>query len=712
VNYLKRLLKYTLPQWPKLIIIVFSLLVIAITFSASFLTLIPLLKVMMGQEGLHGWADRKLTEQRYDVRFYMPDITDLSSKEENYSLFLQLTKVNKKGVFGKAGLKPGDKIFNVTYKGKATDSATALDMLKELSHIPEDVLFTLKYSVTDPQTGEDSFHTTEIKANAPPSYASMIYSIARFIPEDNSANSKREAMKVVMAIVALLTVVRCVARFVQSYLCEKVVNVSLNNIRADVFRHLVNMPLGHFSREGSSDTVSRFLNDTNQAGSGIKIVFDKALREPLKGLVSLVMACMLNWQVVVFFALGAPFFGYTMGKLGKSIKKATRRSLMSWGQMLGKLTEAVTGLRAVKVYNMQGKVAVDFATVNNKLLKEQNKIARANALASPLLELIGLVSGIVGFMFMLNWVLKGNMETTTFFALLTLLGTSAESFRKASNVWNGLQQANAASERIFTLLDSELEPDGSKSKALPGFNDSIEFRNVVFRYPGNREDTLRGTNLTVKKGQNVAIVGSNGSGKTTLMNLLPRFYDPDSGEILIDGINIKDVSLTSLRSIIAIVSQRVITFNDSVANNIGFSKNNATMDEVIAAAKMAFAHEFIEKLPNGYDTMIGEEGAGLSGGQLQRIVIARAILKDPQILIFDEATSQVDSESESKIHKALEELTSTRTSFVIAHRFSTIVNSDVIAVMHNGEIVATGKHAELINSCIIYKNLYETQLLQ
>jgi subfamily B ATP-binding cassette protein MsbA len=192
------------------------------------------------------------------------------------------------------------------------------------------------------------------------------------------------------------------------------------------------------------------------------------------------------------------------------------------------------------------------------------------------------------------------------------------------------------------------------------------------------------------------------------MNLLPRFYDPDSGEILIDGINIKDVSLTSLRSIIAIVSQRVITFNDSVANNIGFSKNNATMDEVIAAAKMAFAHEFIEKLPNGYDTMIGEEGAGLSGGQLQRIVIARAILKDPQILIFDEATSQV----ESKIHKALEELTSTRTSFVIAHRFSTIVNSDVIAVMHNGEIVATGKHAELINSCIIYKNLYETQLLQ
>jgi len=234
----------------------------------------------------------------------------------------------------------------------------------------------------------------------------------------------------------------------------------------------------------------------------------------------------------------------------------------------------------------------------------------------------------------------------------------------------------------------------------------------VFRYPNAEKTVLNGVSLKVKAGDNVAIVGANGSGKTTLANLIPRFYDPDSGRILIDGVDTRQASFFSLRNQISMVTQNVITFNDTIAANIGYGDPNATIEDIIAAAKRSFAHEFIELLPNGYDTMIGEKGTGLSGGQLQRIVIARAILKNPTILIFDEATSQVDADSEAKIHKAIEEIMKDRTSFIIAHRFSTVVSADVIVVMDDGQIIAQGTHEELIQNCTLYQNLYETQLVR
>ena len=708
----KKLLKYVWPQWQRVTVMLICVVLIAITFSASFLTVIPLLKVMMGQEGLHGWANRQICNHRFGVDFYVPDNTELTDPASSYSYYLLLDKAKDSKLGYESGLRKTDKILSVsdTPISDESPSLTSGQMLAKLAYLDKKQTVYIKYSRMN-ESGSDDFFTTTLTTKDYPFYMGMVKSLMRHVSTENTVASKSESMRVVMFLVAIMTVIRCTCRFIQGYLSQKMVNISLANLRKDVFAHLVEMPIGFFSREGSSDTVSKFLQDTNTAGNGLRIVFDKAIREPANGIACLIFAFALNWQIVLVFICGIPFLGFAIGKLGKSMKKATRKSLVNWGLMLGKLEESISGLRAVKVYNQQERECKSFATINDKLLREQNKIARVTALTSPLLEVLGLFAGIIGFLMALQWVLEGNMDETKFFALLMLLGTSAESFRKTSNLWNKLQESNAASERIFSVLDNELESRPEHPKQIGPITSGIEFKDIHFRYPGAKEDTLKGVALNVLKGQNIAIVGSNGSGKTTLLNLLPRFYDPYEGDILIDGISTREMCLDDLRRKIAIVSQNVITFSDTVANNIAYSKPNATREEIIEAAKHSFSHEFIEAMPQGYDTMIGENGAGLSGGQLQRIVIARAILKNPEILIFDEAMSQVDSESESKINKALEELTSHRTSFVIAHRFSTVINSDIIAVMENGKIVKTGKHAELLQTCQTYKNLYETQLL-
>jgi subfamily B ATP-binding cassette protein MsbA len=304
------------------------------------------------------------------------------------------------------------------------------------------------------------------------------------------------------------------------------------------------------------------------------------------------------------------------------------------------------------------------------------------------------------------------MESSEFFALLILMGAAAEAVRKSSSVWNKIQEANAAAERVFAIVDQPLEKELPDAYELKPLTKKMEFVDITFTYPGEKSPVLRKVNLSIQAGHNVAIVGPNGSGKTTLANLIPRFYDPDSGQILIDGKDISAATIKSLRSQIAMVTQNIVTFNDSVMANIAYGKSSATMDQIIEASKRAHTHEFITALPKGYDTMIGEQGTGLSGGQLQRIVIARAILKDPAILIFDEATSQVDADSEAKIHDAIEEIMRDRTSFIIAHRFSTVITADIIVVMENGQIIAQGTHDQLMDSCQLYRSLYKTQLVK
>jgi ABC-type multidrug transport system fused ATPase/permease subunit len=419
----------------------------------------------------------------------------------------------------------------------------------------------------------------------------------------------------------------------------------------------------------------------------------------------------IDRNLTLVFLLAAPASLFALTKLGRKMKRATKRSLANWATMLTKLKEAIGFVRVVKVYNQQEYEDTNFEAVNRELLKQQFRIAKVDAGAGPIMETLGMITGCVGLGFAAQWVYKGTMQPSDFFTLLVLLGATADSFRKTSDVWNRIQEANAAVERVFQILDEPREIQRSAAVELPPLAERIEFRDVVFTYPGAEKPVLKGINLSVQAGHNIAVVGPNGSGKTTLVNLIPRFYDVDSGQILIDGKDIRDVTLFSLRSQIGMVTQDVVTFNDTIAANIAYGKPGATREEIIDVAKRAFADEFISLLPNGYDMVIGEQGAGLSGGQLQRIVIARAILRNPAILIFDEATSQVDADSEAKIHEAIEKIMCDRTCFIIAHRFSTVVKADVIVVMDDGQIVAQSQHEELIRVCPLYQSLYETQLI-
>jgi ABC-type multidrug transport system fused ATPase/permease subunit len=414
----------------------------------------------------------------------------------------------------------------------------------------------------------------------------------------------------------------------------------------------------------------------------------------------------------VIFLCGAPLVLGLLIVFGRKMKRATRKSLVAGSEMLAKLQEAMAGLKVVKVYNRRQYERERFELINQRMLKQLLKMSKVDAATMPVMEVLGMMAASAALLVGSYWVTAGHMDGSKFIGLLLLLGAAAESARKTSDIWNKIQEANAAAERVFAVIDTPVEYEKSGAIGLPPLKRKIEFKDVVFTYPNADEPALRGINLAVPAGHNVAIVGPNGSGKTTLANLIPRFYDPDSGQIFIDGTDIRDATLSSLRSQMSMVTQNVVTFNDTIAANIGYGKDDAAREEIVAAAQRAFAHEFISLLPDGYDAVIGEHGAGLSGGQLQRIVIARAILKNPSILIFDEATSQVDADSEAKIRDAIEEIMQDRTTFIIAHRFSTVVNADVIVVMDGGQIVAQGRHDELLANCPQYQSLCETQLVR
>ncbi|MFH1614778.1 MAG: ABC transporter ATP-binding protein [Planctomycetota bacterium] len=709
----RRVFGYVWPQWHRLIIIVLSAILIGVLYSLSFATISPLLTVMMGEEGLIGFVNRRIVSDRYDVDFYVSDEIDLSDPNNpQVAYYLHVAKAEHGGAAELAGLRKDDRIIGAgsSIVANETDRFPSRRLMRELVVPQAGTSIPIQIKRMDPK-GNVEVLSKILKCGGKPFYADYAQRLLQLLPPEDSKDYKRQAIVFIILLMLVVTIVRCIARFYQDYTGEKVVSIALTYLREDAFDHAMDIPVGFFGTEGSSDSVSRLIRDTAAMGNGMKMLLGKALREPIKAMGLLITALMIDRNLTLIFMCGAPVSLLVLGKLGKKMRRATTRSLQYWAVMLGKLEEVISGIKVVKVYNRQDYERDSYKGINRKLLKQELRMAKVDAAVNPIMESLGMIAASIGLMFGAVWVFSGTMPAPNFFVLLFCLGGAAESARRTSDIWNKLQQANAAAERVYEMVDQAVETEAEAPAELGEVWDKIELRDVSFSYPKSEKIVLKDINIEVPFGHNVAIVGPNGSGKTTLVNLLPRFYDADKGEILIGGTDIRDISLHSLRDKIAMVTQDVVTFNDTVAANIAYGREGASMDEIIGAAKRAFVHEFVEPLPEGYNTKIGERGSGFSGGQLQRIAIARAILKNPTILIFDEAMSQVDSDSEAKIREAMEELALDRTSFVIAHRFSTVIKADRILVMNEGQIIARGRHEELLESCPLYRNLYDTQLL-
>ena len=716
-----RIISYMRPQWFNVLMVFFWSLVIAMMFSVSFMTILPLLKVMMNEEGLHNWSDRLTVQWRYGVTVAIPDLAQAQSGNTNA---VRIIGLDKEALATEAGLKQYDVITAVEYNQVLSESySDKLMSLADASGQTETDTITVHYGrVVDgqPQKGTLQLPIARYETAEGLSFpkrldwglkwkaAEGLRWLLHFLPRNAD---KMKAIIFIIVGMSIVTFFRCLARFYQEYLGEKVVSTTVASIREDLFQHTMHLPVGFFTSQGTSDTTTRLLNNVTVCGAGLRILLGKALREPLKAVGTLTGAMMISWQLTLIFIAAAPFTIGAFAILGTKIRKGTKRSMESSAAMLGRIQGAMNALSVVKVYNRQSYEIEKYHDANHQLLKRILHVAKISTFTHPLMEILGMLAGSSALIVGAVWVSKGQLQGSDFLTMLIMLGTSAESIRKVSDIWNAMQTANAAGDRVFAVIDEPVEKETPNAFELAPLRNAIEFKDIVFTYPGANRPALNHLNLTVRAGHNVAIVGANGSGKSTLINLIPRFYDPDSGRILIDGQDIHQATLHSLRDQIGLVTQKVITFNDTIFNNIAYGKPGATMDEVVAAAKKAFAHEFIEPLDDGYQTFIGENNAGFSGGQLQRIVIARAILKDPQILIFDEAMSQIDADSEMKIHQSLSQLMKGRTSFLIAHRFSTVITADTIVVIDQGQVIAEGTHDQLVKTCDTYQRLYETQLL-
>jgi ATP-binding cassette, subfamily B, bacterial MsbA len=521
-----------------------------------------------------------------------------------------------------------------------------------------------------------------------------------------------QALLLVSLLVVVMALLKTGFKFLANYYITPVRVGVVKDIRNMVYNKILRLPMSFFSESRKGDVISRAGMDVNEVEISVMSSLEMVFREPITIIIFLISMFIISVPLTLIALILLPLSGIFIGRIGKNLRKKSMRAQTQQGWILSLLEETLTGIRIVKAFNAEKKVSRKFAETNQAFTNTVTRVYRRRFLASPMSEFLGTVVMMVlmyaGGIIVLNQ--SSSLSSETFIAYLIVFSQIISPAKGFSTGYYNIQKGLAAMDRIDQILDTEILIK-DKPDALPvgDFETNIEYRDVSFAY--DTEPVLKNINLKIEKGKTIAIVGRSGSGKSTLVDLIPRFIDPDSGSIFINGKSIKDFKITDLRNLLGIVSQQSILFNDTYLNNIAFGLDEVDEKEVVRVAEIANAHEFIMETSDGYNSNVGDAGSKMSGGQRQRISIARALLKNPPILILDEATSSLDTESEKYVQEAIENLMKNRTSIVIAHRLSTVKNADEICVLEEGEIVERGSHEELINLNGLYARYHMLQMI-
>ena len=535
-----------------------------------------------------------------------------------------------------------------------------------------------------------------------------------FVTQHIAAHGAGVTLLLLCVFLCVMTIFKTASYFGSSAVMVPIRTGIVKDLRMEIYRKIVSLPLGFFSEEKKGDIIARISGDVQEVETSITASLDMLIKNPILIIFYFTALILISWKMTVFTILFAPLMLWIMGLIGRKLKAQSLEAQTLWSDTMSQVEETLGGLRVIKAFLAEEKMTERFDHVTGEMKDKTARVFTRQVLAHPVSECLGTIMIAIILWFGGTLILndKSPIDAPTFIYYMVILYSVIQPIKELSRAAYGIPKGLASMERINRILDSENNiTEAAHPVRIPSFEEGIRFEGVGFRYAEGGKEVLSGIDLTIPKGKTIAIVGASGAGKTTLVDLIPRFYDPEEGCICIDGVDLRDASIRDLRALMGNVNQDPILFNDTIFNNIAFGVENATEEQVIAAAKIANAHDFILEKEEGYQTNIGDRGTKLSGGQRQRISIARAILKNPPILILDEATASLDTESERAVQEALDRLMSNRTTIAIAHRLSTIKNADEIIVMDEGRIVERGRHDELLALDGYYKKLNDMQAL-
>lgn len=686
----RRILALTWPYRKKLAIGLLVTLLFAGFHTISIGGVFPVLKLLLEREGLNGWISRTVAADRLDLQLGLP------SDGESVIVVGKGSAASKRA----PGIEPGDVIADT--HGRPIAELTA-DLATIASGSPFEIVVN---PMRDPRAVTVTPGDTDRKI------AMLRWALGLLPPHPDTDDGKLRVLISILVALVVIVMIANVFRYVGEVLISDAILHAMIGLRAQLYERTLHLPMSYFSGQPSADLVTRFVQDVQEIQRGMLTVFGKFVREPLRAIFIFTAALLIDWTVTLTMVVIAPAAIMIFLLVGRAVKNANRKLLQAYGTMIGALTASLQNLRVVKAYTAEDQERERLRQVDLGMFRQQLTLAKLRAFVTPAMETLGVLVGSLLTVWLASRVLNHELSMSTFATLGVMLSMLFDPLRKLSDVWVRVQRSTAGAERIFQVIDQPVESDLSEANvALAPLAKGIEYDNVTFAYPGAEAPALDGIRLTIAKGETLAIVGPNGSGKTTLVNMLPRFFDPNEGKILYDGMDIRKATLRSLRDQISLVSQEAVVFAGTPLENIVYGVADPDEARAIEAARRAFADEFIRNIPGGYRAALGERGTTLSGGQRQRLAIARAIFRDAPILIFDEATSQIDTESEQKIQAALREFSQDRTTLIIAHRMSTIQFANRIIVMDAGRIIDAGPHQELFERCTLYRTLCETQFV-